>query len=401
MHRLRVLVPFLVLAITLAACGGDDESTTTTAPDASPETSTTTTVPETTTTEARLVTLTDGTPGLTAAVSSVFGDRSLVDPGFSDHLAGAGADVDTGTIAYDAYLGTAAGEQVAVVTDGTDVLYAVAADGTDDWTVVAGSMASLDKAPWYGAEPIQLYVIGSDARPGQSVTGYRADSHHIVTISPDGSIGSIVGIPRDSYVETPEGTHSKFTNVMASNGPERVVATAEILTDLEFEGYVVTGFKGFVELVDEFGGFEVEVPVRLNDDAANAYINAGVQYLNGTNMLAFARTRKTISGGDFTRQYHHGVIMQWGLAAVQEKGVTAIPTLLEMLERHAITDLSATQLLRITGAMSHLQPLEMVNVVVPASNGSAGGAYVARLQDGAFEIFADLADGPLVPETDE
>ena len=397
MHRFRALVPVLTLVLIVAACGGDDPETTTTTAAAVDETTTTSVAETTTSTAAPVVaTVTNGTPGLEAAVSSIFGDRSGVDPGFSDHLAGAGADVDA--VTYEAHLGVAAGEQVAVVTDGTDVLYAVAPDGSDDWTVVAGTLPSLGVAPWYGDEPIQVYIIGSDARPGQSVTGYRADSHHIITLEADGSAGSIVGIPRDSYVTTPEGTSGKFTNVMASNGPERVVATAEILTDLEFEGYVVTGFKGFVDLIDEFGGFEVEVPVRLNDDAAKAYLNAGVQTLNGTNMLAFARTRKTISGGDFTRQYHHGVIMQWGLHAVQQKGVTAIPTLLEMLERHAITDLTATQLLRITGAMSHVDPFEMTNVVVPASNGSAGGAYVARLQDGAFEIFADLADGPYVPE---
>lgn len=399
MHRLRALVPVLVIALVIAACGGDDpDPTTTTAAGGAADTPTTaSTEPETTTSAVvGVATVTGGTPGLEAAVSSLFGDRSGVDPGFSDHLAGAGSDVDAAE--YEAHLGAVAGEQVAVVTDGTDVLYAVAPEGADDWTVVAGTMASLGVAPWYGSEPIQVYIIGSDARPGQSVTGYRADSHHIVTLAADGSAGSIVGIPRDAYVTTPEGTRGKFTNVMASNGPERVVATAEILTDLEYEGYVVTGFKGFVDLVDEFGGFEVEVPVRLNDDAAKAYINAGVQTLNGTNMLAFARVRKTIQGGDFTRQFHHGVIMQWGLHAVQQKGVTAIPTLLEMLERHAITDLTATQLLRITGAMSHVEPFEMTNVVVPATNGTAGGAYVARLGDGAYEIFADLADGPYLPE---
>lgn len=398
MHRFRALVPVLTLALVVAACGGDEpEETTTSTVAAAADSSTTTSMAATTTTaNATVATITNGTPGLAAAVSSIFGNRSGVDPGFSDHLAGAGADVEA--VEYEASLGFVAGEQVAVVTDGTDVLYAVAPEGGDDWTVVAGSMASLGVAPWYGDAPFNVYVIGSDARPGQLVTGYRADSHHIVTLAPDGSAGSIVGIPRDSYVTTPEGGKSKFTSVMASHGPERVVATAEILTDLEFEGYVVTGFQGFVELVDEFGGFEVDVPVRLNDDAAKAYMNAGVQWLNGTNMLAFARTRKTIQGGDFTRQYHHGVIMQWGLAAVQEKGVTAIPALLEMLERHAITDMTATQLLRTTGAMSHLDPLAMPNVVVPATNGSAGGSYVARLGDGAFEIFADLADGPLAPE---
>lgn len=396
MRRTPLLALLVTVVLVATACGGAEEVVDTTASSTTvPETSTTTTLADTTTTAGSSVTVDGGTPGLVLAVESLFGDRSGVDPAFADHLAGATAG-SSGPIEFTATTGTVAEAEVAVLTDGTDVLYAVSEAG-DAWTIVGGSLESLGASPWYGAEPIQLYVIGSDARPGQSVTGYRADSHHIVTIAPDASSASIVGIPRDAYVETPEGRNSKFTNVMASNGPERVVATAEILTDLEFQGYLVTGFQGFVELVDEFGGFEVDVPVPMNDDAAKAYLRAGVQYLNGTDMLAFARTRKTIEGGDFTRQFHHGVIMQWGMAAVQEEGVAAVPALLEMLERHTIHDLTATELLLVGGAIQHLDPFATTNVVVPASNGSAGGAYVARLQDGAFEIFADLADGPYVP----
>ncbi len=398
MSRPRVLTTLLVLALVVAACGGDDAAdTSTTSEPSAPDP--VTTEAETTTTEAPAsveVTITDGTPGLVAAVESLYDDRSAVDPGFSDHLAGATAGTD-GTVELTAHTGRVAGEDVAVLTDGTDVLHAVGTD--DDWTIVAGTLASLGSEPWYGPELIQLYVIGSDARPGQSVTGYRADSHHIVTIAPDGSGASIVGIPRDAWVETPGGGRSKFTNVMASNGPERVVETAEILTGLEYQGYLVTGFQGFVELVDEFGGFEVEVPIRLNDQAAKANLQAGVQFLRGTDMLAFARVRKTIPGGDFTRQFHHGVIMQWGMAAVQDKGVTAIPTLLELLEKHVIFDLTATELVRIAGVIQYLDPFETTNVVVPATNGTVGGAYVARLGDGAFEIFEALGDGPWVPET--
>ena len=395
--RLRaVLVFLLTLALLASACSSDEPAAeTTVAPPTTLPATTTSDQPTTTTTEAASTITVAGAPdGLVEAVESLYGTRAQVDPLFSDFLAGAteaATDVE-----LEAHLGMVGGEEVAILTDGTDLLAAATEGG--EWTVLGGSLTSLGMDPWYGPEPLQLYIIGSDARPGQLVTGHRADSHHIVTIAPDASAASIVGIPRDAWVETPEGGYSKFTNVMASRGPERVVATAEILTGLEYEGYVVTGFAGFVNLVNEFGGFQVDVPVRMNDEAAKAYLDAGVQYLNGENMLAFTRTRKTISGGDFTRQFHHGVVMQWGMAAVQEKGVTAVPALLEMLERHTITDLTPSQLVLVGAAIQHLDPFETTNVVVPASNGVAGAAYVARLQDGAFEIFANLADGPYIPD---
>jgi polyisoprenyl-teichoic acid--peptidoglycan teichoic acid transferase len=385
------------VALVLGACAGDtDEAPTTTAPTTTlAETTTSPPPPTTTTTTTVPLTIAGAPEDLVAAVGSLYGDRSAVDRNFSDHIAGATAAAE-GPLSFEAVIAAVGDEEVAVVTDGTDLILAVG-DGDGAWTVVGGSLGSLGVSPWYGTGLIQLYVIGSDARPGEKVTGMRADSHHIVTIEPDGSAASIVGLPRDTLVTTPEGTRGKFTNVMASHGPERVVATAEILTGLEFQGYLVTGFKGFVDLVDEFGGFDVDVPVAMNDRDSKANLRAGVQWLMGADMLAFARNRKSLAGGDFTRQFHHGVIMQWGLAATQGKGVTAIPSLLDMLTRHTITDLTATELAWIAGAIGHLEPFEVTNVVVPARHGSSGGAYVAVLTDQAFEIFATLADGPYAP----
>lgn len=382
------------LALLLVACS-DDTPPPTTVETTTTVAETTTTVAETTTTVAALTI--EGAPeGLVAAVDSLFGDRAAVDPAFSDHLAGAPAGAEE-PLVYDVALGSVGEAEVAVVYDDVDTILAVAEDG-ETWMVVGGSLASLGASPWYGSDLIQLYLIGSDARPNETVEFMRADSHHIVTIMPDGSTASVVGIPRDTAVTTPEGSRGKFTNVMANQGPERVVATAEILTGLEFDGYLLTGFAGFTDLIDAFGGFEVDVPLAMNDKDSKAYLDQGIQWLDGTDMLAFTRNRKQLAGGDFTRQFHHGVVMQWGLAAAQTQGPEAIPAILGMLDEFTLTDLSATQMIRVAGAVQHVDPFATPNVVVPARHGSIGGAYAAILTDGAHEIFARLADGPLPPE---
>lgn len=384
----------MAIALVLVACSDDPPATTTTSTTTTAPT-TTTTVAETTTTVAALTI--DGAPdGLLDAVDSLLGDRSGVDPEFSDHLAGAPAGIEE-PLTYEVALGTVGDAEVAVVYDDVDTILAVADDG-EDWTVVGGSLASLGATPWYGSDLIQLYIIGSDARPNETVELMRADSHHIVTITPDGSTASVVGIPRDTAVTTPEGSRGKFTNVMANSGAERVVATAEILTGLEFDGYLLTGFAGFTDLIDAFGGFEVDVPLAMNDRDSKAYLDQGIQWLDGTDMLAFTRNRKQLAGGDFTRQFHHGVVMQWGLAAAQVQGPEAIPAILEILDEFTLTDLTATQMLRVAGAVQHVDPFATPNVVVPARHGSIGSAYAAILTDGAHDIFAQLADGPLPPD---
>ncbi len=400
----RVLAFTLALSLLAVACG-DAEATVAEATVAqttpAPGVTTTlgTTPPATEPAVEVFITIPDASDDLLAQVTGLFeavaggATSAAVPAGLLSHVAGSGQPGLARELAL--HSATLPNGEVAVITDGTDIVLAAAPDGTH-WSVVGAKLPSLGLDPWYGEQLRQVYIIGSDARPGENPLRFRADSHHVITITPDGKAASIVGIPRDSYVETPEGTFDKFTNVMASNGPERILGTAEILTGIDLEGYVVTGFKGFVNLVNAFGGFQLDIPFAMAEEKSQAYFSAGVQHLNGEEALAFARNR-TIQGGDFTRQFHHGVIMQWAMVAVQAGGIEDLPRLLELLTTHTWTDLPAGDLLTLGALTYELEPFEVPNVVVEGDNASRGGAAVVVLRDSAFEVFASLAETPYAP----
>ena len=363
----------LSMILVLAACTSDEASPSTTVA-VEPAVTTTTTLPATTTTTLPTGDVTISTDSVVtgdlldqvAALyfvanygdgESVQASRPTLDatPALVAHLetiAGGLAEIDLEAVVASSPIGESFG---AVVSLGEDLVFAIS-DDNESWRIVGTKLTSLGDAPWYGTEPRQLFIIGSDARPGENPTKLRADSLHIISMVPDGSAISIVGIPRDSYVTTPEGSRRKYTNVMAGNGPERIVATGEILTGLEFDGYVLTGFKGFVNLVDEFGGMTVDIPFAMNEPKSKAYFSAGEQWVNGAQALAFARNR-TLAGGDFTRQFHHGVIMQWGIAAMQDKGVMALPESLNILTKHTFTDIDAETMLLVGAALFEQEPL--------------------------------------------
>ncbi len=404
--RLRLLTTLLTVLL-IAACGGDPGAPTTgpTATEAPAATTTTSTeAPTTTAAEEAVVdidvfvTVVNGSPSLADAVSDLYRAAAGADPspllpeGLAAHVAGS-AQPGLGR-ELTATTGTLPNGDIAVVTDGTDIVFA--ANEEDGWEVVGATLPSLGLEPWLGDSVRQLYVIGSDARPGENPLRFRADSHHIITLLPDGSAGSIVGIPRDAWVETPEGEFDKFTNVMASQGPERILETAKLLTGLELEGYVVTGFKGFVNLVNDFGGFEIDIPFAMAEPKSDAYFSAGVQRVDGAGALAFARNR-TIEGGDFTRQFHHGVIMQWAMAATQARDITELPALLETLTTHTWTDLPPGDLLTIGALVWELPPFDLPNLVVEGDQARRGGAAVVVLRESAFEVFRNLANGPFAP----
>jgi len=403
MKPIRLTAILLATAIAAAACTSATEpSTTTTAPTTSTSapTTSTATLPETTVS----LELADAPTGLDGAVLDLYSYAA-------DPSAGEAPDLPAGLTAQLADLGKTLGEisvsgtvtsgqilesQVAVVVADEDVVLAVA-DQPDVWRIVGARLSRFGQAAWYGESPRLALVIGSDARPGQNPLGYRADSLHVVGVVPATGQGAIVGIPRDSWVEASYGGKNKFTNVMASRGPEVVLETARNLTGLPLEGYLITGFLGFEGLVDAFGGFEFDVPFAMNEPKSKAFFDAGLQLFDGADALAFARNR-TVSGGDFTRSLHQGQLMVAALGKAQTVGIEGLPKLLELFVAHAWTDLPAESLLTLAASAYELDREILSNVVVDGQVGTAGKASVVYLTDAAFATFADLADGVLEEE---
>jgi LCP family protein required for cell wall assembly len=281
------------------------------------------------------------------------------------------------------------GDSVAVIHVAGDVVFMV--KDKQPWRIVGANLVG--HSPWLGESPRLLLVLGSDARKGQNQRRLRADSIHIVGVDPSRSEGSIVGFPRDSWVEGPAG-RNKFTNIMAGRGPEVMLDTTEALTGLDLDGYVVTGFVGFEGLIKDLGGLTIDLPksVRSGIDGWQDY-PSGVQKLGPTALLRLARIRKTLNGGDFARSENHGLIMQAGMIALQEMGIDELPGLLDILLDHTWTDLSTEDLLTMAATVYYLTPEEMVNMVLPGSVGTAGDRSVVFLADAATDYYLDLADG--------
>lgn len=389
-------VPF-VLALTLAVFAGacSDAETQSDRPTTSEVIETTTSTPSTTTTAPFV--LDGGDAALGAVVDTFYKYTS--------------AESQTPPPAVDAILATitpaprpiprsgiasvaAFDEQaIATVTSGKD-LFLLVADGAG-WRIVGGEWPSQSVAAYYGPSPRLVAVIGSDARPGEDVQRSRADSIHFVGLDGAGG-GAVVGLPRDSYVPVPGQGKRKITGALALGGPELLEQSLVDLTALPLEGYVLTGFSGFQELIGAvLGGVDVEVPFAINDEKAKAALKAGQQILGGFDALAFARARKTVPGGDFTRSEHQGVILLGAAQGVQALGVEAVPGLMEAAEPYLYTNLSAEQLLTFSVLTVKTDIGSIPNLVAPGKPGTAGGASVVFLADSAGALFADLADGRL------
>lgn len=395
--------PALLVVVSLAACSGPTAETTTTTV---PVTTTTTTSTTTTTTTIATTTTTVPSPqiegadaDLTALIQALYGlPGGGPVPAAPESVLTAFADA-TGTAPETAVATVAPwGEEVrlAVVEADGDVTLAVA-DPT--WRVVGGWWPSAGVDQELGDFPKIVAVVGSDARPDERRDETRADSIHFVGLDGSGKAG-VVGVPRDSWVPIAGGGNNKINAALALGGPGAMIETFADLTDLEFDGYLLTGFAGFESLIEILGGLDIDVPRSFNDRAAKAYLEAGRQILDGSEALAMSRARKTMPNGDFTRQAHGGLIIMAAQAMVRAAGPASLPGLVGESRPYVSTDLDPAELLVLAAAVYRVDPEEVVNVVAPGGTGTAGRASVVFLRDSAQDLWEDLADGSLEPVDD-
>lgn len=394
----RLITLIAVVSLLAVACAGGD-GTTPNAQPTRPET-TTTTLPPTTTTTLPPFMVTGAPTGLTQVIEDFYLYATGIEdtaPKAPHPVVGAITPADAVTPSTgSATVATFQGQGIAVAELGGDVFLAV--DDGSGWRIVGGEWPSVSVPAYFGGGPRHVAVVGSDARPGQDMARSRADSIHFVGLDGSGG-GAVVGLPRDSYLPVPGFGTRKITGSLALGGPDTMMAAFSELTDLPFEGYVLTGFAGFQEMLGSvLGGVEVDVPFAINDRWAHVALSAGPQMLNGAEALGFARARKTVPGGDFTRSQHQGVILLAAARAVQGMGYDAIPPLMEATEPHMATNLTPEQLLTFSAMAISADLSSISNVVAPGSPGSAGGSSVVFLANSADDLWADLADGRLDSE---
>ncbi|GLU49602.1 LytR family transcriptional regulator [Nocardiopsis ansamitocini] len=158
---------------------------------------------------------------------------------------------------------------------------------------------------------LNILVIGSDGRGDMQrerqdelgvghTDGQRSDTMMLVHVNNDRDQITVVGIPRDSWVQIPGHGGDKINAAYAYGGPQLAIQTVELASRVRIDHYVEVNFSGFVDVVDALGTITVCLPEAIQDEKAHLDMAAGTHEVDGAQALAFARTRKT-SDGDLDR----------------------------------------------------------------------------------------------------
>jgi polyisoprenyl-teichoic acid--peptidoglycan teichoic acid transferase len=249
--------------------------------------------------------------------------------------------------------------------------------------------------------PIFVLVIGSDARPGycEPAEECLADSLHLIGINPQRRAATILGIPRDSYVDIPGQGQAKLNEALLDGGPQLVVEAVEAVARVDIDYYFLTAFEGFRHMVNDVGGFQVEIPYAIAGSGSLPSLSPGLQELDGELALALARNRKGVPNGDFSRSENQGRLLVAALQQLRKdfrKDPLSLFSWLIAGMTSIQTDLPWSDMFELALASVTIEPNRVVNRVTPGGISMAGEASIVALGSDAEAVFDDIADDGLL-----
>ena len=175
---------------------------------------------------------------------------------------------------------------------------------------------STKKAVDVNETPFIVYISGSDSRSGINTIA-RSDVNIFAVINSKKNKILLVSTPRDYYVQLHGtiGLKDKLTHA-GLYGLNMSKQTLEDLYDISINYSVKVSFDALVNVVDSIDGIDIN-----SDKAFTAYANRkcyfkkGINHVNGTCALAYARERMTYDSGD----YHRSQNQQEVLTAIIKK----------------------------------------------------------------------------------
>lgn len=153
----------------------------------------------------------------------------------------------------------------------------------------------------------------------------NTDSMMIASINTKDDTLKLTSLLRDSYVEIPGYKANKLNSAYSRGGARLLVDTIELNYKIKIDGYVSVDFKSFEKIVDLLGGVTIELGKEeakyLNktnyiSKKSNRNVKAGVNKLNGNQVMGYVRVRKVKTLGGVNNDYGRIVRQQRALKAI-------------------------------------------------------------------------------------
>ena len=185
------------------------------------------------------------------------------------------------------------------------------------------------------------------AGSSSDVGGYNTNTLILLHVPADGSRAIALSIPRDDYVDLPEGlgqhkikeaygrakanaeaaagaagtTGGQLEQLGREAGRHAAVDAVEQLLGVTVDHFAEINLAGFYDLANAIGGVTVCLREPVDDSYSGAHFPAGVQTLDGAQALAFVRQRHGLANGDLDRTHRQQAFLASAAHQLESAGV--------------------------------------------------------------------------------
>ncbi|PYF07601.1 LCP family protein [Ureibacillus chungkukjangi] len=255
---------------------------------------------------------------------------------------------------------------------------------------------------------VSILFIGVDdsEQRGQGSDHSRSDALVLATLNNKAKTVKLVSIPRDSYVYIPyKDREDKITHAHAAGGTLATIETVEELFDIPVDYYVRMNFNAFIEVVDAFGGIEVDVDLpyafyeKDENDQKTVYLEPGLQELNGREALSLARTRYVDS--DIMRgKRQQDIIKAIAKKATNVTSITKYGDVIEAIGDNMKTDMTFDEMKSFFSYLTQGIP-QIDSLTLDGADDMSTGIYYYMLDEESLEETEHILKShlELIPDT--
>lgn len=249
-------------------------------------------------------------------------------------------------------------------------------------------------------EPFVVYCSGIDARVDDISAKSRSDVNILAVVNPTTKQILLVNTPRDYYLPLARnGELDKLTHA-GLYGIDESMKVLGNLYGVQADYYVRVNFAGLVKIVDALGGVDIEsdanfscVPMETPDGNGDyTYqkysFTKGINHVNGSQALAFARERKAFADGDDRRGQHQMTVIK---AIVNKACSSAVLTKYQELLKAASDAFITNMPYADISSLVQMQLGDMAdwNITTYAVSGEGSTEYCYALGDKAWVMIKD------------
>lgn len=233
--------------------------------------------------------------------------------------------------------------------------------------VMADDEKVVEPPRWLSTEPVNILLMGVDARGSKKGEIPRSDSMIVVSLDPVHKRIHVFSILRDTYTDIPEHGKNRI-NTAITHGPKTAMSAVSELLGIPIQFYVYTDFQGFIKLVDAVGGVDFYVEKDMNYGSIadkheyDINLKEGEQHLDGISALQYVRFRHDALS-DYSRTKRQRELIN----AIFEKmksttSIMRLPSILEEVSPYIDTNLSVNDMWKLAsvGYKSKVEASEQI-----------------------------------------